>query len=179
MQLFILDKNPTKSAEFLADTHIRKMCLETAQILSAIVIKKNLQLPPEFPKPHNLNHPIIASIDSQSQINYLLQYNSALQDEFLYRFEKKHAYFNLSFGYVKILFQVTENTDFFNKFDKVFKNFQTDEQKIVKAYRLYYFFKKSIIKNWHYTKRNEPFFLKNSPVPILISNENSIRRDTF
>ena len=39
MQLFILDYNPKKAAQMLADTHVRKMCLETAQILSAILIK--------------------------------------------------------------------------------------------------------------------------------------------
>ena len=38
MQLFILDHDPGRVPAMLCDVHVRKMCLETAQILSSVIL---------------------------------------------------------------------------------------------------------------------------------------------
>ena len=157
MQLFILDYNPRKAAQMLADTHVRKMCLETAQILSAILIKNGINLQGTMPKPHNLNHPIVKAINTPQKINWVVKYNIALQKEFLYRFEKKHAYYELQKSYRSLLFKRVKIQESDCSFAKDFKNFTTATTDVVMAYREYYKYKKNIIKSWHYTKRSAPF----------------------
>lgn len=159
MQLFILDKNPEKAVKMLADCHIIKLCLETAQILSSVIKNHNKQNNQLLPKPYNPNHPVIKAINNQFKINYVLKYNKALHNEFIYRFNKKHAYFSLINIYNKILFNDTDIKDDFS-FAQDFKNFSTDEHDIVNAFKAYYKFKKSIIKRWKYTKTEEPNWLK-------------------
>ena len=44
-------------------------------------------------------------------------------------------------------------------FCRNFKDCEIKNPDIVEAYREYYIFKKSIIRNWHYTKCKEPDFL--------------------
>ena len=157
MQLFILDKNPLSAVQMLADVHVRKMCLETAQILSAVAVRFGRELSCGMPKPYNVNHPVIKAIDSQFKINYTVFYNHYLQDEYLYRFKKQHKYYELAQLYSEILFIRNCVEDW--SFCRNFKDFVTETPDIVMAYREYYLFKKSIILNWHYTKRKEPDFL--------------------
>ena len=158
MQLFILDRNPHRAVKMLADVHIRKMCLETAQILSALLMRNGDLLDSGMPKAHNLNHPIIKALDTPSKVNYTVLYNIALQDEFYYRFGRKHKYFELGKSYFNKLFTpFAAQCDF--SFCRDFKDCQIKTPDIVDAYREYYIFKKSIIRNWHYTKRKEPDFL--------------------
>lgn len=51
MNIFVLDTNPAKAAAMLCDCHVRKMCMETSQILSAVMLRRGLELYPEMPKP--------------------------------------------------------------------------------------------------------------------------------
>ena len=158
MQLFILDRNPYHAVKMLADVHVRKMCLETAQILSAITVLNGKKLSEDMPKVYNINHPVIRAINSSSKINYTLHYNLALQNEFLYRFDKKHKYFEIAAKYFNELYSVNcVRNDF--SFCRNFKDCEIKNPDIVEAYREYYIFKKSIIRNWHYTKCKEPDFL--------------------
>ena len=157
MQLFILDRNQYRAVEMLADVHVRKMCLETAQILSAVMVINGNLLSENMPAIYNINHPVIRALQSTAKINYTLYYNWALQNEFLYRFEKKHKYYDLAEVYFEKLFVPSEHEDW--SFFRNFKDFATETPDIVDAYREYYRFKKSIIRNWHYTKRKEPDFL--------------------
>lgn len=158
MQLFILDRNPFKAVRMLADVHVRKMCLETAQILSVLIIKRNGTPENGMPEPYNPHHPVVKAIDSVTKINYAVLFNIALQNEFLFRFDKRHKYFGLKENYYRILFIPVETQCDFS-FCRNFKDFETKNPDIVGAYREYYVFKKSIIRNWHYTKRKEPDFL--------------------
>jgi hypothetical protein len=158
MQLFILDKIPQKAVKMLADCHIIKLCLETAQILSSVIKNQGKSSDPALPKPYNPNHPVIKAIDNQFKINYVLDYNKALHNEFIRRFNKKHAYFSLINIYEQILFNKTDiKSDF--SFAQDFKNFSTEETNIFNAFKAYYKFKKSIIKRWKYTNAKEPSWL--------------------
>lgn len=162
MQIFVLDYNPKIAAENLADIHIVKMCLETAQILSAIIILKGKRLINEMPKPLNLKHPVITSIiDSQPTINWVVCYNSWLQKEYEKRYHKRHMYYKLADIYIFDLFKPTPNSNCCDlTFARDFKGFKTNKQDIVQAYRDYYKFKKKTLKRWKYTNSVEPNWLK-------------------
>ena len=160
MQLYVLDKNPSKAVEMLADCHIIKMCLETAQILSSVIENNHLTKSENLPKPYNPNHPVIKAIDNQFKINYVLDYNSELHKEYIRRFNKPHAYFKLVKDYFDILKKSTTIKDDFS-FARDFKDFNSEKNDIVEAYREYYRYKKSIIKRWKYTNSVEPNWLLN------------------
>lgn len=161
MQLFVLDKNPSNAVEYLADTHVIKMCLETAQILSTITAIKGIPLHPDMPKPYNVNHPVIKAIDTPEKLNWVLVYNIMLQCEYTYRFHKDHKYANIVDMYMDTLYDYDVDPDITEyDFSKNFKGFTVNNTYVVGAYRDYYKFKKSQIKNWKYTNREEPWWLK-------------------
>ena len=161
MQLFILDYDPGRAAVMLCDVHLRKMCLETAQILSSVLFRQGRALLPEMPKVYNPAHPVIRAVDTPQKINWVLRYNHALHGEFLYRYGKKHAYFELCRKYDRLLYQNqirTTSADL--TFARNFKGVEITEPDIVSAYRQYYRFKKTLLKRWTYTKTPEPQWLK-------------------
>ena len=159
MQLFVLDYDPAEATRMLCDVHLRKMCLETAQILSALLIRRGLLRSPGMPKPFNLNHPVITALNTPFKINWLLRYNENLHREFVFRFGKNHAYRNLCGIYSAKLYCYEKTAEDWS-FCRNFKEFTSSEPDIVPAYRAYYRFKKSILKRWHYTRRSEPDWLK-------------------
>lgn len=62
MNIFVLDTNPKRAAEYQADTHVVKMVLETAQLLSTAIHYKAHQFHIEmdtnvFYKPTHVYHP--------------------------------------------------------------------------------------------------------------------------
>ena len=161
MQLFILDHDPAIAAQMLADTHLRKMCLENAQILSAVIINKGLDLPDALPKAYNPAHPVIQAVNTPFKINWVLAHNEALHREYRRRFNKTHAYSKWCGIYKTLLYSTSPGIAELS-FARVFKDFATDTTDIVQAYREYYRFKKSIIRNWHYTNTYEPEWLGSS-----------------
>ena len=114
MQLFILDRNPAAAVRMLADVHVRKMCLETAQILSSVIVNYGGFITDGMPKTYNRNHPVIKALDSPFKINYTVSYNLALHEEFFFRFEKKHKYYALTDIYREILFDNENNIEDFS-----------------------------------------------------------------
>lgn len=158
VQLFILDENPRKAAICLCDKHLRKMCLENAQILSSVMLNWHLPRLPAMPKPYNPQHPVIKKIDNQAKLNWVLIYNSALQREYLFRFEKMHAYNFLAHKYMRIMYKSdTVCNDL--SFAAVFKDFSAASSDTVTAYRQYYCYKKHAMKDFSYTKRTQPAWL--------------------
>lgn len=160
MQLFILDYTPENAAAVLCDQHLRKMCLENAQILSSVMFLHGISPVDGMPKPYNPHHPVIAALDNQHKINWTVLYNEALHCEFLFRFGKTHAYAASAPEYRKALFR--ENLKLHTgklSFARNFKSVRISEPDIVKAYRIYYKYKKSILKHWSYTNTVEPDWL--------------------
>ena len=93
MQLFILDEHPEKVPRMLCDAHVRKMCLETAQILSGVLFLRSIPLGAGMPRAYNCNHPVIRAVaGSDFKTAYTLTYNEALHGEYFYRFSKLHRY---------------------------------------------------------------------------------------
>ena len=162
MQLFILDYDPELVPGMLCDAHLRKMCLETAQILSSVLLMQGKARQKDMPKPYNPKHPVIRALDSDQKINWAAAFNSALHAEYLRRFGKPHAYAVLCRGYEGLLHQpgIRIDPDGWN-FARAFKGITITEPDIVAAYRKYYRHKKRLlIGNWNYTRTEEPDWLR-------------------
>lgn len=172
MNIFVLDRNPANAVCYLADCHVRKMCLEHAQILSTLVFMRNprelprIQVELQGPGPYNIKHPVITAVDTEAKLKYVLRYNIELHKEYIFRFGNFHTYFKLHRYYLQALLRSATTPSSYSSecspegLHRCFGSFVSPEQDLVYAYRDYYRYKKSIIRNWKYTNRQEPAWLQ-------------------
>lgn len=80
MNVFFLDRDPTRAAQMLCDKHVVKMTLETAQILSTIVGGPY--------KPTHQRHPSV--LWAADNPGWVWEHFMALLDEYTYRYGKTH-----------------------------------------------------------------------------------------
>ncbi len=163
MNIFILDYDPNESVKYLCDAHVRKMILETAQILTGSWINAGNELLEWMPKPQTYNHPVIKAIDNDAKRLWLIEYFIAIINEYEYRFNKKHSYSDkpnlywnefISFININNAYKISDLT-----FYPMFTGFETNEKNIVKAYREYYIWKLPRMKcSIKWTKRIKPNF---------------------
>ncbi len=112
MNIFYLDHDPKKAAEYMVDKHVVKMILETAQILSTthrtmdgmpvqvfkstgkgykIHYKLDDFREKELYKATHINHPsTIWARTTAGNYSWLLAHFKALLDEYTYRYGKRH-----------------------------------------------------------------------------------------
>ena len=89
MNVFYLDRDPVICAKYHCDRHVVKMILESAQLLCSVINEyANEQITPY--KTTHRNHPCTIWV-KQSIHNALWLYDltEALNDEFMFRFDKK------------------------------------------------------------------------------------------
>ena len=91
MNIFILDKDVKKCAQYHCDKHVVKMILETAQLLCG-VHHVTAQVTDQVPyKLSHKNHPCaIWTRESLSNYLYLCELGLALCDEYTHRYGKRH-----------------------------------------------------------------------------------------
>ena len=91
MNIFYLDKNTTKCAQYHNDKHVVKMILETAQLLCG-VHHLTPQVTPQVPyKLSHKNHPCsIWTRESLSNYLYLCELGLELSKEYTHRYGKRH-----------------------------------------------------------------------------------------
>lgn len=90
MQIFILDLDPVKSAQYQCDKHCVKMPTESAQILCTVhhLIGKRTDIP--YKKTH-IHHPCVTwASKSMSNYNWLLSLLDAQLDEYTFRYKRIH-----------------------------------------------------------------------------------------
>ena len=165
MQLFILDEVPERAAKMLCDSHLRKMCMETSQILSSVLHRQGRAIPERLPKFYNLNHPVIRAVDSPEKVCWVIRYNMALHREYFHRFGKRHAYFLFCRIYRKCFSCHAiplKKEDLI--FARTFKGIEIREPDIVSAYREYYRFKKKQLRHWKYTRTPEPDWINENQI---------------
>ena len=166
MQLFILDEHPEKVPRMLCDAHVRKMCLETAQILSGILFLRSIPLAAGMPRAYNCNHPVIRAVaGSDFKTAYTLTYNEALHGEYFYRFSKLHRYAALCPAYRIKLFPDGGEQELCPdwSFARSFKDFIPRSSGLTASFREYYCYKKKVIASWRYTARQMPDLLRDCP----------------
>ena len=157
MNIFVLDKNPKKAARMLCDCHVRKMCVETAQILSGVMLRRGIPLLDGMPKPQNIKHPVIVAADNDTALNWVLRYNYLLHVEYRRRFGKEHAFAEIAMDYVSALWDYTGGCC--RNLAKCCGDQDVSDMDIVSAYRKYYTeVKKPLLtknKMWKFTNRED------------------------
>lgn len=158
MNIFVLDESPKTSARMLCDCHIRKMCIETAQILSAVMLRRGMDLTSEMPEPQNLNHPVIVAVDSDPEaLEWVLHLNYELHVEYRHRFQKSHAYSGIVMEYIDMLWNAGDGSC--ENLAKCCGELDVRDLDVVTAYRKYYTEVKKpqlIEKNlWIFTERED------------------------
>ena len=92
MQMFVLDENPSQSARFLTDAHVRVICREVTMLLSTWYWHNVPESRQDLPyQPMNQNQPLALQLTSCPVRRWAVQNARAIFDEFEFRFGKKHA----------------------------------------------------------------------------------------
>lgn len=90
MNIFVLDPDPNKSAEYHCDRHMKMIC-ETAQMMSTCVAQFDIKDDMLY-KPFNSNHTCNKWIlESRENFKWLLNLGLALSRQNLQRYKKEHA----------------------------------------------------------------------------------------
>lgn len=92
MNIFAVHDCPETAATSLCDQHVVKMVLETAQILSTVVIQQRPECHEILYKPTHAKHPCtLWAGRSTGNFEWLVAHGLALAEEYRYRYGKTHA----------------------------------------------------------------------------------------
>lgn len=157
MNIFVLDTDVEKCAEYHCDKHVVKMILEHAQMMSTTVrLTNHLEDSHEAYRVTHKNHPCTIWVrESLSNYLWLEALTWHLNEEYKYRYDKEHDH--KSYGVIERL--PTPNlmdigmTQFPQAMPDSFKRLSA-----VDAYREYYIHEKSDIATWK--KRKVPSWYK-------------------
>ena len=150
MNIFILDKDIEKCAQYHCDQHVVKMILESVQMLCTALNKKGFTTPY---KSTHMKHPCVLWVESSFEnFLWLKKLTLALNAEYRFRFERDADH--------KSVFVLNEisNYNYENRGFTEFAQAMPDKYKVsgdaVKAYRQFYLGEKMGFANW--TKREVP-----------------------
>jgi hypothetical protein len=164
MNIFFLDLDTKKCAEYHCDKHVVKMILETAQLLCGVHYTTD-QVTDQIPyKLSHKNHPCaIWSRESLSNYLYLCDLGLELCKEYTYRYGKRHK------SQEVIEWCITNKPNIVDKEFTEPARAMPDEYKVksvVESYRNYYIGEKKSFAVWK--NRNIPEWFSNSEVFISI-----------
>ncbi|MBT8123506.1 MAG: pyrimidine dimer DNA glycosylase/endonuclease V [Gammaproteobacteria bacterium] len=150
MNIFVLDKNIKKCAQYHCDQHVPKMILESVQMLCTSLNKQGFQTPY---KSTHIKHPCVFWVEeSYSNFLWLKQLAIELNKEFIYRYDKDRDHAS-----IKVLTEI-ETYIFTDKGLTEFAQAMPDNYKFknnaVRAYRNFYRGEKARFAKW--TKRPIP-----------------------
>lgn len=155
MNIFVLDLDVVKCAEYHVDSHVRKMILESAQLLSnAHYFADNSFL---SKKPGYLNHPCsVWTRTSKQNYEWLSSLAWELLNEFDLRFDKIHAYQDKIHWFKDCVPNLPDIglTDF----SLAMPDYCKIENNTVASYRNYYCIEKTHLAKW--TLRQAPKWYK-------------------
>ena len=150
MNIFILDNEIEKCAQYHCDQHVVKMILESVQMLCTALNKKGFTTPY---KSTHIKHPCVLWVEeSFENFTWLQNRAIALNTEYRFRFERDSDH--------KSIFVLSElsNYTYDNRGLTEFAQAMPDKYKIpgnaVKAYRQFYLGEKMKFAKW--TKRHSP-----------------------
>ena len=154
MNIFILDNNIEKCAQYHCDKHVGKMILESAQMLSTAVRLTGMNI--GYKVTHS-NHPcVLWTRKSLSNWIWLQNLTRALNKEYRFRFDTSinHKSYDLIQSLPLPKIQDLGLTSFTQVMPEIYKNHNP-----VIAYRNYYVGEKNNLLSWN-NKRAQPFWLK-------------------
>jgi hypothetical protein len=154
MNIFILDSNQETCAQYHCDKHVSKMILETAQIMSTVMHKKNVEGP--YLPTHSKHPCVLWAEQSMSNYTWLGKLGYELNKEYMFRYSKKTPHAS------KNIIDVCMNFNFPDQGLTPFAQAMPEEYKVdgnaVKAYRKFYKGEKAHFAKW--TKRATPIWFK-------------------
>lgn len=168
MNIFVTDKDPVKSAQFLDDKRVKHMVKENIELLGIFIHSVTGQWYIDFPlwdahlrnEPNFLyNHPLSRWVrKDRVNMSWLYRHTVALFDEYQYRFERKHPFEEVFIRLRPLLGEII--------LDKEPKSFHNSslfkELEVVTAYRKTMkvkWFETDKIKPVLWTGRGEPSWL--------------------
>lgn len=151
MNIFILDTDKEKCAQYHCDKHLIKMILESVQILSTVVNESGGIAP--YKSTHKKHPCTLWAMKSLSNWLWLKEFVSYLNKEKIYRYGKPHKSALLIEN-----IQEPNIPDFgLTKFVMAMPN-KYKCNKVVKSYRRYYICNKKHFATWK--NRPIPYFMK-------------------
>lgn len=150
MNIFVLDLDIQKCAQYHCDQHVSKMILESAQLLCTALNKKGFDSP--YRSTHR-NHPCVLWVEeSYDNFIWLTKLAMALNSEYRYRFQKDtdHKSVSVIAEISSISYELAGLTPFVQAMPEQFK-VPGDP---VAAYRRFYIGEKLSFARW--TRRQRP-----------------------
>ncbi len=150
MNIFVLDYDIKKCAEYHCDQHVIKMILESVQIMCTALHKKGIPAPY---KPTHQKHPCVLWVEeSYENFVWLKKLATALNDEYRYRFKK-----NTDHRSITVLNEISDH-NYENHGLTDFAQAMPEKYKVpgnpVQAYRNFYIGEKMHFARW--SKRKVP-----------------------
>lgn len=87
MNLFVTHYLPPTAATHLDDIRLRKMLLETAQMLCTELTRRGHTMPY---RPTHSHHPVVLALRDDATLEWTIRYFTALDTEYRFRFDKPH-----------------------------------------------------------------------------------------
>jgi len=156
MNIFYLDESPVLAAQMQCNSHVVKMILESAQMLSTA--HQMTSLKEGFYRPTHINHPSNIWVRS-SLSHYVWLYNHfiALSDEYTHRYGKVHKTFDKLANVLNVHPKGIEAKKFMPPPLAMPDEFKSDDP--IQSYRNYYMSKQDKFKmSW--TNRQPPEWFK-------------------
>ena len=153
MNIFVLDTDISKCAQYHCDQHVVKMILESVQMLCTALNKKGFTTPY---KSTHVNHPCVLWVEeSYDNFAWLKQLTLALNSEYRYRYDKEidHKSINALNKIAGFEYDSRGLTEFAQAMPEAYK----ESGNAVKAYRQFYAGEKMGFAKW--TKRDVPQWL--------------------
>lgn len=150
MNIFILDKDIEKCAQYHCDQHVVKMILESAQMLCTALNKKGFTTPY---KSTHVKHPCVLWVEeSYENFTWLKILAFALNTEYRFRFEKNTDHKSISV--INEISSFNYDNRGLTEFAQAMPGKYKIEGDAVKAYRQFYVGEKMKFAKW--TKRSVP-----------------------
>lgn len=157
MNIFMLDLCPRQTAMWHVDSHVVKMPLEAAQLLSSTHRVLGTSFSNEVYRKTHVNHPSCVWVRSKREnYDWTYEYYRALSEEYTYRYDRVHA------SWTKLSIVLSNNP--VSKFENEIEGLSTlpccmpDIYKVsdnsITNYRQYYRLGKASLHVW--TKRSQP-----------------------
>ena len=152
MNIFFLDRNLKKCAEYHMDKHVVKMILEYAQILCSVLWKHNIEAP--YKETHK-NHPCVLWC-GKSRENWELLHKlcKRVNDEYMHRYSKDSNH--KSFDIIKNLKAPDSLPSIGITRPPLCMPIEYKSNDIIESYRLYYKSDKKHLSKWK--KRESPYW---------------------
>ncbi|CAH0533641.1 hypothetical protein VST7929_01512 [Vibrio stylophorae] len=155
MNIFVLDENIERCAQYHCDQHVVKMILESVQILCTALNKKGMAAP--YRSTH-LKHPSVLWVeDSYDNFLWLAQLAQALNAEYRYRYDKTEDHKSIAVLNAILAPQFSYPACGLTEFPQAMPEQYKVKGDPVTAYRNFYRYDKIRFATWR--KRQKPNWL--------------------